>query len=292
MRPSQTGRGSSTTTRTGPGSHAASTTRPLAAREQQQTTAEQSDVGRLRAIAVAHTSATSTTGPIDATVRDWNFVSTRRSIATASSAPTRNSSGARVGAVVRVVDTAADHEPTVDERYRRERANAHRSGPCGAAARHASTATITGASTQVELLLDRERPVVLQRRRRREQVRRTPAPTARKRQFATSPSAARRRRGSSARSAPSCRRDRDARRRQDAASAAGKQPADPARRRTRPSDTRPRRLPTRDRIRPVMRKPDSVKNVETPRKPPWSRSSWNASTATSASARTPSRPGS
>ena len=45
--------------------------------------------------------------------------------------------------------------------------------------------------------------------------------------------------------------------------------------------------------RPVTRKPDSVKNVETPRKPPTMRPrpAWKATTATTANPRRPSRPG-
>src|SRR3954467_8063544 len=49
--------------------------------------------------------------------------------------------------------------------------------------------------------------------------------------------------------------------------------------------------PYSESSRPVIKKPESVKKVESPRKPPFRRSSWNASIAMSPSARRPSRPG-
>src|SRR5437868_5052889 len=41
----------------------------------------------------------------------------------------------------------------------------------------------------------------------------------------------------------------------------------------------------------VIRYPDIVKKIERPRKPPWRRSSWNASITIRPSARSPSSPG-
>ncbi len=144
---------------------------------------------------------------------------------------------------------------------------------------------------EVELLLDRQRPVVLERRRRREQRAVGACPT---RVRASSPSTSpptRRRRGATIVARCSTRRAATTTTSATATSAAG------ISRRARRSQN------AANRIRPwlrksasssrVIRKPERVKNSETPRKPPLAHENepWKNSTSSTANPRRPSSGG-